>query len=61
MSEQSLDVIVKGILSYQNEKIYKNLGALMKESENKILLVNALKKLDGYEKGYVAYAVWGKG
>ena len=61
VSEQSLDVIMKGILSYQNEKIYKNLGALMKKSENKILLSNALKKLDGYEKGYVAYAVWGKG
>ena len=61
VNEQSLDVIVKGILSYQNEKIYKNVGALMKENKNKILLANALKKLDGYKKGYVTYAVWGKG
>jgi hypothetical protein len=42
ISERSLEVIVAGLLSYQEDKIYKSLKALMKGSANKALSARAI-------------------
>jgi len=60
ISERSLEVIVAGLLSYQEDKIYKSLKALMSESANKALFAHAISGLSEYEKESAAYAVWGK-
>ncbi len=60
ISERSLEVIVAGLLSYQEDKIYKSLRALMSEPANKTLFLRAISGLSEYEKESVAYAVWGK-
>ena len=60
ISERSLEVIVAGLLSYQEDKIYKSLKALMKGPANKALFAHAISGLSEYEKESAAYAVWGK-
>ena len=60
ISEHSLEVIVAGLLSYQEDKIYKSLKALMKGPANKALFAHAISGLSEYEKESAAYAVWGK-
>ena len=60
ISEHSLEVIVAGLLSYQEDKIYKSLRALMSEPANKALFSRAISGLSEYEKESAAYAVWGK-
>ena len=60
ISERSLEVIVAGLLSYQEDKIYKSLKALMKGPANKALFARAISGLQEHEKEGAAYAVWGK-
>lgn len=60
ISEHSLEVIVAGLLSYQEDKIYKSLKALMKGPANKALFLRAISGLQEHEKESAAYAVWGK-
>ena len=60
ISERSLEVIVAGLLSYQEDKIYKSLKALMKGPANKALFARAISGLQEHEKESAAYAVWGK-
>ena len=60
ISESSLEVIVAGLLSYQEDKIYKSLKALMKGPANKALFARAISGLSEHEKESAAYAVWGK-
>lgn len=60
ISERSLEVIVAGLLSYQEDKIYKSLRALISEPSNKTLFLRAISGLSEYEKEGAAYAVWGK-
>ena len=60
ISESSLEVIVAGLLSYQEDKIYKSLKALMKGPANKALFARAISGLQEHEKESAAYAVWGK-
>ena len=60
ISERSLEVICAGLLSYQEDKIYKSLRALMSEPANKALFARAISGLSEYEKESAAYAVWGK-
>ena len=60
ISERSLGVIVAGLLSYQEDKIYKSLKALMKGPANKALFARAISGLQEHEKESAAYAVWGK-
>ena len=61
VSAQSLDVLVDAFSSYQEDKIYKNLRALMDEPANKALFLRALENLKGYKKENAAYAAWGRG
>lgn len=61
VSAQSLDVLVDAFSSYQDDKIYKNLRALMDEPANKALFLRALENLKGYKKENAAYAAWGLG
>ena len=61
VSAQSLDVLVDAFSSYQEDKIYKNLRALMDEPANKALFLRALENLKGYKKENAAYAAWGLG
>ena len=60
MSERSLEVIVAGLLSYQEDKIYKSFKALMKGPANKALFLRAISGLQEHAKESVAYAVWGE-
>ena len=60
ISERSLEVIVAGLLSYQEDKIYKSLKALIKGPANKALFARAISGLQEHEKESAAYAVWGK-
>ena len=61
VSAQSLDVLVDAFSSYQDDKIYKNLRALMDEPANKALFLRAVRSLKGYKKENAAYAAWGRG
>lgn len=61
ISKQSLDVLIDAFSSYQDDKIYKNLRALIDEPANKSLFLRALEGLKGYKKENAAYAAWGRG
>ena len=59
VTEKSLHIIFEGFLSGQFDKIFKNLGKLMEDEENKKLLIKELENYDKYEKEDILYSIWG--
>jgi len=59
VTEKSLHIILEGFLSGQFDKIFKNLGKLMEDEENKKLLIKELENYDKYEKEDILYSIWG--
>lgn len=59
VTEKSLPLIFEGFLSGQFDKVFKNLGKLMKDEENKKLLVKELENFDKYEKETILYSIFG--
>jgi len=59
ITEKSLPLILIGLLSGQFEKVFKNLAKLMKDEENKKLLIKEVKKFDKYDKEAILYSIWG--
>ena len=59
ITEKSLPLILIGLLSGQFEKVFKNLAKLMKNEENKKLLIKEIKKIDKYDKEAILYSIWG--
>lgn len=59
VTEKSLPLIFEGFLSGQFDKVFKNLGKLMKDEENKKLLVKELENFDKYEKEAILYSIFG--
>ena len=59
ITEKSLPLILIGLLSWQFEKVFKNLAKLMKDEENKKLLIKEVKKFDKYDKEAILYSIWG--
>lgn len=52
-------MILESFLSGQFDKVFKNLTKLMKDEENKKLLVKELENFDKYEKETILYSIWG--
>ena len=59
ITEKSLPLILIGLLSGQFEKVFKNLAKLMKNEENKKLLIKEIEKFDKYDKEAILYSIWG--
>lgn len=59
VTEKSLPIIFEGFLSGQFDKVFKNLAKLMKDEENKKLLIKELENFDKYEKETILYSIWG--
>ncbi len=59
VTEKSLTIILKGFLSGQFNKIFKNLAKLMEDKNNKNLLIKELEKFSKYEKETILYSIWG--
>ena len=59
VTEKSLSIIFEGFLSGQFDKVFKNLAKLMKDEENKKLLIKELENFDKYEKETILYSIWG--
>ena len=59
ITEKSLPLILIGLLSGQFEKVFKNLAKLMKDEENKKLLIKEVEKFDKYDKEAILYSIWG--
>ncbi|QYR63256.1 DUF6138 family protein [Fusobacterium animalis] len=58
VTEKSLPIIFEGFLSGQFDKVFKNLAKLMKDEENKKLLIKELENFDKYEKETILYSIW---
>ena len=59
VAEKSLPIIFEGFLSGQFDKVFKNLVKLMKDEENKKLLIKELENFDKYKKETILYSIWG--
>ena len=59
VTEKSLPIIFEGFLSGQFDKVFKNLAKLMKDEENKKLLIKELENFDKYEKETILCSIWG--
>jgi len=59
VTKKSLPIIFEGFLSGQFDKVFKNLAKLMKDEENKKLLIKELENFDKYEKETILYSIWG--
>jgi len=59
VTEKSLSIIFEGFLSGQFDKVFKNLAKLMKDEENKKLLIKELENFDKYKKETILYSIWG--
>ena len=59
VTEKSLTIILKGFLSGQFNKVFKNLANLMEDEENKKILTRELENFNKYEKETILYSIWG--
>ena len=59
-SAETLPMIYEGVISSQDEVIFKSLTESMKNPENKALLNDFLKDKEDYYQEAMYYAVYGK-